>query len=157
MVTSRRAPGDGLVLAVVVLIALHTACDVATSSGTYEYLTTQPEADLVYPESDLLSDGGYDAEMTIDGPQPAALWKIFGSDASIDDILAHYQAELADRGWESMPSSRSTSEIEAWRWSRGDLGFRLGQKDPDTWHERLPGSDRFATIYEVRLVERRSS
>jgi len=145
------------VLALVTLLALPVGCNVATpSQGTYEHIANQPEANLGYPESEQLSDGGYDAEMTVDGPQPAALWKIYGSSASIEEILVYYEAELADRGWEPIPSSRSSTEIDAWSWIRNDLGFRLGIKDPDDWHERLAGSDQFQILYEIRLVDGQS-
>lgn len=145
------------VLAFATLVVVPTACDVATPSrGTYEHLANQSEADLVYPDSELLSDGGYDAELTIDGPQPAGVWKIYGSNAAIEDIRAYYEAQLAERGWRQVPGSRSTTELDAWSWIRGDLGFRLGIKDPDDWHERLAGSDRFGTLYEVRLADGQS-
>lgn len=140
-------------LAFATLMVVPIACGVPTPSGTYEHLKEQPEADLVFPDSELLAEGGYDAEMTIDGPQPAALWRIYGSNAAIEDILAYYEAELGDRGWEPIPSSRSSTEIDAWQWIRDDLGFSLGHKDPAQWHERLPGSDRFLTIYEIRLAD----
>lgn len=69
-------------------------------AGTYEPLKAQPEATLIYPDSELLADGGYDAEMTVDGPQPGAVWKIFGSDAAMEDILVYYETELRELGWD---------------------------------------------------------
>lgn len=121
--------------------------------GTYQDLTQQPEAALIYPGSELLSDGGYDAEWTVEGPMPAAVWMIYGSDAPIDDIVAYYDAELAERGFDPAPAGRSTNEIASWSWRRDDLAFSLGHKDPDDWAERLERASEFATLYEVRIVK----
>lgn len=130
---------------------LVAACGQPT--GGYDRLKALPEASLTFPDSKQLSDGGYDAQFTVEGEQPAGFWRIIGSDATIEDIRDFYEGELADAGWVRQPSSRSTTELEAHRWHQGDLAFRLGFLNTEEWHQRLDGSDQFPTLYEIHLSD----
>ena len=128
-----------------------SACLAEAPSGGYEQLKAEPEADLLFPGSERLSDGGYDASMTIDGTQPAAFWLIAGSNARVDEVLAWYEGELDDRGWRPQATSFSTTEIDAFDWVKDEVHFRLGILDTREWYLRIDGSDAFATLFEVRL------
>ena len=118
-----------------------------------ERLERLPEADLYYPGSETLADGGNDRTQGISGFTQAGRWVILGTDETLEEVHAFYQTELAERGWEEGPRSRSTSEIAGYTWDHGGTQLRLSFKDTEQWYQRLEGSDQFATLYEVRLVE----
>ena len=140
------------VFAAVILLAAF-GCN--AESGGYDELRARPEAGLIFPGSDQLRDGGFDAEMTPDGPQAAQWWAIFGTHASSAEILAFYEAELASRGWEPGGGSSGisgTNEESASAWHTNDFVFRLGFWKPERWTE--DDESPYATVYEIRLIER---
>ena len=140
------------VSSVLITVVLIAAC--ATPADD-DGLQSEAEADLLYPGSEQLSDGGHGPDDTIEGPVPSVYWRILGSNDSGSEILEFYEIELAARGWEPGGGSSgipSTSELDARAWSQGPTVFRLAFKDPEEWHQRLEGSDRFVTLYEISLI-----
>ena len=144
--------GQRITLTLLAMLASLAACEAPTG---YADLEKNPEADLLYPGSEPLSDGGHGPEDAPDGPLTAVYWQILGTDGSASEILDFYDMELGERGWEPGGGSSgipTTSELDAHAWHQGEAIFRLAIKDPDEWHRRLPGSDRFATLYEISLI-----
>jgi hypothetical protein len=138
-----------LLLAALVAIAL-SACSLAGPSR--ESLSQEAEALLRFEGSvELIANGGHDAEQTPEGPLPALAWREYGVDASWDEVVAYFDAELRDRGWSTGGSTSgfaSTGEYAAEAWHRHERILRLG-------HQRnrsidVPGS--FITIYQVTLI-----
>jgi hypothetical protein len=131
---------------------------VAGCSPTYprlDALRALPEATLAYPGSEEVAAGGSDGGMTIDGPQGAFSWRWLGADASDEEIERFYAEELGARGWtEGGPGSgiRSTGELRARAWRKGDVVFRLAFPDPEQRADPEPFS-RYQTIYDARLQE----
>ena len=133
---------------------------VATGCGAPEGLARLEDLDeraIAYPASAPLASGGYDAEQTMDGPQPAATWKIYGTGATPEEVIQYFRDEMGSRGWIEVPGIPSTADIDAVQWRRDDLALRLGIMDVDEWHQRIEGSDRYPTMYEVRVSERRDT
>jgi hypothetical protein len=120
-------------------------------------LRAMEEAGLAFPESTRLATGGYDEELTMDGPQPAATWTIYGTTAPAEEVIAFFEEEADLRGWDGGLGIRSTSEVEAYSWRREDSAWRLGILDVEEWHQRIDGSDRYPTMYEVRVSQRRDA
>ena len=118
-------------------------------------LEALPEASLMLPGSEELADGGSERAQGIEGVTQATTWVILGTDSSVEDVLAFYETELAEDGWVQYPMARTTSEIEAHAWRRDEARsrIRLSFKETEEWYLRIEGSDRFATLYELRLIE----
>ena len=142
----RLGPG-----ATAILLMAMLGCE-ASGQARLEAL---PEAGLMFPGSEHLADGGTEGAQGIEGVTQAATWVILGTDSSVEDVLAFYETELAAGGWDQYPMARTTSEIEAHAWRREEdrARLRLSFKDTEEWHLRIEGSDRFATLYEVRVIE----
>jgi len=139
-----------VMLAASMAIAL-TACSL--SAPTRASLSKEEAAKLQLPGSvELISDGGHDAEQTPEGPLAALAWREYGVDVSWDEVVAYFDAELRDRGWEEGGGSsggRSTQEWHAVAWNNGDrilvLAHRRNMMATDP-----PQS--FITIYRVNLI-----
>lgn len=99
---------------------------------------------------ELISTGGHDSERTPEGPLAAIAWREYGADASWDDVVVYFEAELRDRGWESGGgSSASTQEWDAVGWNKDDRILRLSHRRNASVSD-LPRS--FRTIYRVTLI-----
>lgn len=101
-----------------------------------------------------MSEGSQDRVDDVLGTTNTAWWLIMGTDASMAEVQAFYESELTDRSWTPSGGVPSTSEIDAIAWIRDRYTFRLGFKETDEWYERLEGSDEFATLFEIALIER---
>lgn len=138
-------------LGALVLVGLFLAAILGCEASGQHRLAQLPEAQLYYPGSETLGDGGRDGGWTIIGTTNPSWRVILGTDASVEEVLAFYETELADRNWERGSQSRTTSEIVAHSWSRDGTRVRIGFKDTEDRHTEV--SDRFATLYEVLLIE----
>jgi len=70
------------------------------------------EGGIAYPNSTALANGGYEAELTLEGPQPAAVWSIYGTDAPAAEVIQFYADELRALGWEEATGSRRLPRSE---------------------------------------------
>lgn len=138
----------------VVAIALST---LGERSGGLARLDALEESSVAHPGSTLLARGGYNARLTVEGPFPPATWRIYGTSAPATAVIAHFEEEALNRGWEGGPGIPSTSELEAFDWRRDELFWRLGVLDTDEWHQRIDGSADYPTMYEVRVGVRRDA
>lgn len=154
---SPSAPGGALRTALVLIASIAIAVACSAPSGGFAELDAMEEADLAFPDSSLLVDGGYDAELTVEGRRPAATWAIYGTSANAADVTAYFEEEMEARGWDALPGIPSTSEVDALSWRRGNHAFRIGILDVEEWHQRVDGSEGFPTMYEVRVSERRNA
>ena len=119
-------------------------------------LASLPEAQLRYPDAELLGNVGTNRSDGFFGKgATSASWgMILGSHASMQEILAFYDSQLMANDWAGSPTGTTTEEIAAYQWVRGDLRFRLGFTDPEALRERKPASNRWATIFRLRIIER---
>jgi hypothetical protein len=98
-----------------------------------------------------LASGGHDEERTPEGVLPAIAWREYGVEASWDEIVAYFDAELAEQGWEDGGGSsgiRSTSEHAVEAWHKGDRILRLGHLR----YSPSPESGSFLAYYRVSLI-----
>lgn len=103
------------------------------------------------PGSSELLSGGYDEEQTPEGRLAAVAWREYGVDASWDEVVAYFDAELANQGWEDGGGSsglKSTAEHAVRAWHRDDRILRLGHLR----NSPKPESGSFITFYEVALI-----
>lgn len=113
------------------------------------------EASLYYPGSVLLRTGHHAST----SEAVAQTWKQLGSDASLLDIQAYYEHELAGRGW--VPGGGSsgilgTSERGICVWHNDKVVIRLSFWKPQKWRARYPADPSYRTVYELALIERTS-
>jgi hypothetical protein len=121
------------------------------SGPTRGSLSEEVEAQFQVPGSNLLASGGTDREQTPEGDIPAIAWRRYGADASWEEVVAYFEAELHDRGWESGGGSsglRSTIEYAVEAWHKGDRILRLGHLR----NSPKPDAGSFQTFYSVALI-----
>lgn len=98
-----------------------------------------------------MTSGGTDLEQTPEGEIPAIEWRRYGVDASWDDVVAYFEAELSARGWEEGGGSvglTSTIEYAVEAWHLGDRILRLGHLRDSP----KPDAGSFRTSYSVALI-----
>ena len=125
---------------------------IAGCQQTSASLRDEAEALLQVPESTQLATGGYDARQTVEGHLAALVRSQYGTDESWDDVVAYFDAELGNRGWQPGGCSSGLPSTEEWAvmaWHSDNRILRLGHLR-DEWavkHER-----QFVTIYDVALI-----
>jgi hypothetical protein len=106
---------------------------------------------LQMPGSTELASGGTDEEQTPEGRVPAIAWRRYGVDASWEEIVAYFAAELTAQGWEDGGGSSgltSTVEHAVQAWHRDGRILRLGHLRGSP----KPGAGSFRTFYSVALI-----
>lgn len=155
-------PLKGLVsLSAAFVIALGCMSPVAPSSAiTPADLWSKPESQLVSPGSAILDTREGEPHQTIEGWDSAFVRTLVGSQDAAGEIESYYETELASRGW--LPpadnqaiglSIRTSSELSARSWRKGDLVFRLAIVDTSDPYADSP-TDGFLTVYRISLVDR---
>jgi hypothetical protein len=100
---------------------------------------------------DLIADGGHDSEQTPEGQLAAIAWHEYGIDSSWDNVVAYFDAEMRNRGWQiggGSSDGRSTQELDVIAWHSGDRILRVAHRRNAT----KPDSGSFAIIYRVTLI-----
>ena len=118
-------------------------------------LSELPEASLAYPGSMFIRGGSRDAT----SEAPAAVSQQYGSDASVEEILAFYTAEMTHRGFATGADGSITRSLEEFRvcgWHRDDVVVRVSWWDIGRYAQMVPDAARFSTVYEVRLLRRKA-
>jgi hypothetical protein len=114
-------------------------------------LKDEQEAQLSFANSMQVAAGGHDSEQTLGGSVPAIVWRSYGVDAPFEDILAYFNSELSERGWEpggGSSGSRTTDEFDVEAWHTRDRIFRLAHlRNPPT-----ADAPSYSTYYEVALI-----
>jgi len=137
-----------LVAWVTVMVTL-VAC--APNSPTQASLGEEEAAQLRVPGSKLLTSGGSEREQTPEGAIPPIAWNRYGVDAPWDEVVAYFDAELRDRGWEEGGGSsglRSTIEHDVEAWHKEDRILRLGHLR----NSPKPDAGSFVTFYSLALI-----
>ena len=139
----------GICVGAILALAL-TGCSL--SGPTRASLSEEEAAKLHIAGSvELIADGGHHAEQTPEGPLAALAWRRYGVDASWDDVVAYFEAELSARGWaEGGESSglRSTIAYAVESWHKADRILRLGHlRDSQT-----SDAGSFQSFYSVALI-----
>lgn len=136
----------------VALLALALA-GCSLSGPTQASLSDEEAGKLRIAGSAEMISGGHDAEETPEGPLAAIAWRRYGVDASWDDVVAYFEAELSARGWEEGGGSsglRSTIEYAVEAWHKGERILRLGHLRDSP----KPDAGSFRTFYSVTLIGR---
>jgi hypothetical protein len=113
---------------------------------------------LIYPSSEILDTREGQAESTIAGGASASVGYLLGSDDQPSDVADFYATELAKLGWKEPADNearargiRTTAELSARSWRKGDLVFRLGILDVS--HPAAEGpSEGFETVLRIDVI-----
>jgi hypothetical protein len=143
-------------MALPVVLAIVTACTSTTPAP--RDLWSQPEARFIYPESVVLDKREQEARLTMDGEVSASVGYLLGSNSEAAPVESFYATELARLGWlppddneTSARGIRTTAELMARSWRRGELVFRLGVLDRA--HPAAEGpSEGYETVYRIDLI-----
>jgi hypothetical protein len=147
MVLARSNRALPIVVALTALVLAVVACGGPTRGS----LSDEAEAQLQIPGSKELAAGGHDAENTLDGPLAAIAWRQYGVNASWEEVVAYFDAELRERGWQEGGSSSGIPSTQEWAvqaWHRDDRILRLGHRH----NAPTKDSGSFVTFYEVALI-----
>jgi hypothetical protein len=145
-----------------VAMAIAVGCTTVTppSQVTPLELWSEPESQLVPAGSKVLDRREGEAGQTIEGTNTASVGLLIASQDSPAEVDAFYEAELGSRGWQPPTDLeaiglriRTTTELSARSWRKGDLVFRLGILDMTDPFAEGP-SEGYATVYRISLVDR---
>jgi hypothetical protein len=127
--TRRLLKPTRVALVVVSILVVVAAVDITVARFSVtdtDRLAERPEASLFYPGSVVLEgNGGHNGTAFAH----AEIFRILGSQGSMEEILEFYNSELASRGWETGGGSsgiRSTGETKVCAWHTDQLVLRLG-------------------------------
>lgn len=114
-----------------------------------EVLKSHPVNSLFYPGSVVLRQGDHEPAFM----QPTAYtWRQLGADATVDEVIAFYSADMKERGWAAGGGGHVLSEDDtACGWHTADLILSMVFPDVDRHRKTYPADAGFATIYEVTL------
>jgi hypothetical protein len=116
----------------------------------YARLAAHPEAQLHYPGSVLLYDGGIETTREA----TAQRWQLLGTTATREEILAFYVGELTARGYVNGGSyGRTSIESTACAWTRDDLSVRIGFSEPAEIRRRFKIDPAYTTVYDLRIID----
>jgi hypothetical protein len=123
-------------------------------------LWSEPESQLLPLGSEVLDKREGYAGQTIEGTNTASVGLLIASQDSPAEVDAFYETELGSRGWHTPTDLeaiglriRTTTELSARSWRKGDLVFRLGILDMTDPFAEGP-SEGSATVYRISLVDR---
>lgn len=144
----------------IVLVLLVSGCTLtdnsaptATSSPpSVAALRALPEDHIFYPRAATIGETSYDASgIDSGGANPSGGW-IMATNGSEAQVLAYYEQQLKQRGWQRNDSGvfRATSEDMVAGWHKGKYIFRLGFWRPGD--PRNPGHGAYPTVYGILLT-----
>jgi len=112
-------------------------------------LQAQPEARCSYPGSTLLSAGGYNYRLGLDGPLSATYSQLCGYAGTDEAVIAFYlQRMAAAPGWHEAFSFTTYGERFSLAWSNDRYVLTFSLLDPTLYVGRgLPGP----SYYQIRL------
>ena len=113
---------------------------------------------LVYPSSTILDTREREARLTLGGEGSASVGYLLASDDQPSDVTDYYAAELAKLGWQEPSDNharargvRTTAELSARSWRKGDLVFRLGILDMS--HPAAEGpSEGYESVFRIDII-----
>lgn len=113
-------------------------------------------AALRMPGVDEVAHFGAERELTVDGPAFAFDRRMFGTQASAEEVLAFYERELGRLGWtrDDIAVVKSTTDLRVFGWCRSRMTFRLAIKHPRD-HPRwiaTAGGTAYPTFFDAGLI-----
>lgn len=151
----------GILLSVALAIAVACATQSASASHvTPLSLWSEPESRLVSAGSTILETREGQPHQTVEGWDSSFVRSLVGSQDAVAEIESFYEMELSSRGWQPPTDSqaaalgiRTSSELSARTWRKGDLVFRLGIVNISDPYAEGP-SEGYANVYRISLVDR---
>jgi hypothetical protein len=147
----------GVALAIVVGCTTQSA---SASQVTPLGLWSEPESHLVSANSAILETREGQPHQTVEGWDSAFVRSLVGSQDAAAEIESFYEIELASRGWQPPTDNqaaalgiRTSSELSAQTWRKGDLVFRLGIVNMSDPYAEGPSAG-YVTVYRISLVDR---
>jgi len=139
----------GLVVAIASIVS---AC--APQARTSD-LAAEPESSLAPAGASRLGGGGHDAHLSIDGPAPAELFTMYGTNDDVATVEQFYRTHLESRGWVrggGVSRAPALHEQRVVAWQRDGLIFRLGFWKVEAWRNGQTIGLEFPTIFDARLL-----
>jgi hypothetical protein len=141
---------------VAAVVAILVGC---TAQPSPPDLWKQPESELIFPGSEILAKREREPQSPIQGGRSGSVGYLLGSDGGASAIEDFYAAELLTLGWQppidkeaGVRGIRTTAELFARSWRKGDLVFRLGILDKS--HPAAEGpSEGFETVFRIDLID----
>jgi hypothetical protein len=135
-------------LALIAVAAVYVVIQ-GTRPSDMELLQAQPVNSLYYPGSVVLRQGGHEPAFM----QPTAYtWRELGVDATADEVIAFYDAEMKERGWVVGGGGHViAADAQACGWHTADLILTVAFRDVGNYAKAHPADAGYATIYELRL------
>lgn len=106
----------------VVLVSVLAAC---SDTRQLRYLQSQPEDSLAYPGAELTCTSGIDAKAGLWSTEPASSEHCYTAQATEDEVVAWYAAELATRGWRRMGENDPDPPRLIPKWDKGFVALEL--------------------------------
>jgi len=123
-------------------------------------LWAYPEIELRPADATVLDKRERPARTTIEGRDTASVGYLLGAKGDQTSVEQFYEGELAARGWAEptdLPGiglrARTSAELFARSWRKGDIVFRLGILDPADPAAEGPTVG-FQTVYRIDIVDR---
>jgi hypothetical protein len=121
-------------------------------------LWTEPESQLLYPGSEILDKREHEPALTMEGEVSASVGYLLGSADTAALVEDFYAGQLATLGWRPPDDNeartrgiRTTAELMARAWRKGDLVFRLGIIDQS--HPAAEGpAEGFETVFRIDVI-----
>jgi len=157
---TRASPGVVRMLMRAGALALLLQLAGCGTSDRVAQLWAYPEAELRPVGSTVLDKRERPARMTIEGRDTASVGYLLGAPEDPAAIEDFYGRELISRGWQEptdLPAIglrvRTSTELLARSWRKGDVVFRLGVLNPADPAAEGP-SEGFASVFRIDLVDR---
>lgn len=119
-------------------------------------LVADPAHQLRMPGAVELAHVGNDRRATVEGEQDPFDGWIYGTQASADEVLAFYAAELTRLGWkpDRYRVVAATTEVKAWGWCKPGVRFRLAIDREGTNSPALYKGQSYATTFDATMIGR---
>jgi hypothetical protein len=149
----------GILLGAALAIAVGcTTQSPSASPVTVLGLWSEPESQLLYPGSEVLDKREHEAGLTMEDEVSASVGYLLGSADDAALVEDFYASQLTTSGWRLPDDNearsrgiRTTAELMARAWRKGDLVFRLGILDKS--HPAAEGpSEGFETVFRIDLI-----
>jgi hypothetical protein len=121
-------------------------------------LAALPEAQLYYPGSVVLAQGGRDYEWGLWGSNPAITDTVLGANVDPKEIKVFYNRELSARGWRAsnVDIVVGTNEFTGAAYRKGRMAIQVSVLRPD-YPGNPPAIKSYTAGYRITLIADRPS